>query len=80
MRRLPRTHRVSVAWLHEQYQRGNIVFSCIKSCDMAAAIFTKPIPNPEGWSHARKGINVFSGPIELEEVMLGATGASRTAL
>ena len=65
MRHLSRTHRVSVAWLHEQYQRENFVVSYVRSCDMAADIFTKSIPNPEAWRMARMKINVLSGIQEL---------------
>ena len=59
MRHLSRAHRVSVAWLHEQYERGNFTFTCVKSSDMAADIFTKSIPNPDGWRSARQKINVL---------------------
>ena len=46
MRHLSRTHRVSVAWLHEQYEREHFMFSYVRSCDMVADIFTKSIPAP----------------------------------
>ena len=70
MRHLSRTHRVSVAWLHEQYQRENFVFSYVTSSDMAADIFTKPISQPDVWSHARKKINVFGDLSELTQHVL----------
>ena len=71
MRHLSRTHRVSVAWLHEQYERGDSTFTYVRSCQMAADVFTKSIPNPDGWFAARRKINVFSGIGELSEIALG---------
>ena len=65
MRHLSRTHRVSAAWLHEQYQRENLVFSYVKSCDLAADIFAKSTPTPDGWSHARRKVNIYNGEGEL---------------
>ena len=76
MRHLSRTHRVSVAWLREQYQRVSFVVDYVKSCDMVASIFTKSTPSLDGWSNARKKINVFGGASELEEVIMGAAGMS----
>ena len=68
MRHLSRTQRVSVAWLHEQYERESFTFTYVRPCDMVADMFTKSIPNPEGWCIARRKINVFSGLDELGEV------------
>ena len=70
MRHLSRTHRVSVAWPHEQYQRENFVFSYVTSSDMAADIFTESISQPDVWSHARKKINVLGDLSELTEHVL----------
>ena len=59
MRHLARTHRVSVAWLHEQHQREDFEFSYVDTDNMAADMFTKSIPNPQKWFEARKSIRVF---------------------
>ena len=46
LRHLSRTHRVSVAWLHEQYEREHSMFSYVRSCDMAAYFFYQAHPQP----------------------------------
>ena len=49
MRYLARTHRVSVAWLHEVYASGVFAFKYKETKLMAADIFTKPFSNPQKW-------------------------------
>eukprot|EP00971_Amphidinium_carterae_P182499 3621816-Amphidinium_carterae.1 len=40
MRHLGRTHRVSVAWLHEVFLSGNMVLNKCDTNDQSADIFT----------------------------------------
>ena len=49
MRHLGRTHRVSVAWLHEQYKSGLFDFVIRRSEFMAADIFTKACAVSSRW-------------------------------
>ena len=65
MRHRSRSHRVSVAWLHEQYMREAFEFAYIETDSMAADMFTKSLPNPAKWIHARKSICVFASTDEL---------------
>jgi hypothetical protein len=64
MRHLSRTHRVSIAWLHEQHRRNRFDFKYVRSEEMAADIFTKSMPAPHKWKHARRLINVFESSDE----------------
>ena len=52
MRYLGRTHGISVAWLHEQYQRKAYTLVYEPSHSMAADLFTKSFSNPDAWSAA----------------------------
>jgi hypothetical protein len=45
MRHLARTHRISVAWLHE-HEREDFDFQYVGTDGMASDVFTKSIPNP----------------------------------
>ena len=65
MRHLSRTHRVSVAWLHEQHVRENFQFGYVSTDGMAADIFAKSTHAPATWTEARKQINVFATMSEL---------------
>ena len=59
--------------------RENLIFAYVRSCQMAADIFTKPTPNPEGWVAARRKINVLSGVEQLSEVAFGTPVAANVA-
>ena len=59
MRHLHRTHRVSVDWLHETFERGDIVLLYETSERQCADIFTKsfvhqPLAVELGPGHKRK--------------------------
>ena len=69
MRHLSRSHRVSVAWLHEQYKRENFEFAYAETDSMAADMFTKSMPNPAKWTHARKSICVLASVDELADAI-----------
>jgi hypothetical protein len=70
MRHLSRSHRVSVAWLHEQYKRENFEFAYVETDSMAADMFTKSMPNPAKWIHARKSICVLASIDELADAII----------
>ena len=58
MRHLARTHRVSVAWLHEQHQREDFEFSYIDTDSMAADMFTQSILIHRGGArHANQSVS-----------------------
>ena len=71
---LASTHRVSVAWLHEQYMREDCSFLYVASADMAADMFTKSICHPLKWSSARQHVNVYDGLVELESAVRRSRG------
>ena len=50
MRHVPRTHRVSIQWLHEVFQEPFLSLEYVESCRQAADIFTKGFSNPEKWA------------------------------
>ncbi|MFM7980368.1 MAG: hypothetical protein ACKPKO_13730, partial [Candidatus Fonsibacter sp.] len=52
MRYLSRTHRVSVAWLHEVFQMKEINLVYEATARMCADIFTKAFSNAVSWRHA----------------------------
>ena len=59
MRYLLRTHRVSVAWLHETFSRGYIRMFYEDSSKMCADIYTKAFTDLARWQHACSLINVI---------------------
>ena len=69
MRHLSRTHRVSVAWLHEQHVREEFDFEYVTTDGMAADIFAKSTHVPATRIEARANINVFSSIDELQDVI-----------
>ena len=58
MRHLPRTHGVSVAWLHELHGRESFEFDSVSADAVAAGISTKSTHAPAKWLEARKLINI----------------------
>ena len=52
MRYIGRTHRVSVAWLKEVCESGNITLDYTASGDMGADILTKGFTEQDKWQHA----------------------------
>jgi hypothetical protein len=69
MRHLSRSHRVSVAWLHEQHKREHFEFAYVETDSMAADMFTKSMPSPAKWTHARKSICVLASVDELADAI-----------
>ena len=59
MRYLLRTHRVSVAWLHETFSREYIRMFYEDSSKMCADIYTKAFTDLARWLHACSLINVI---------------------
>ena len=49
IRHLARTHRVDLAWLHEQVVSGALILHYCDSNKMAADIFTKAFTSAENW-------------------------------
>ena len=49
IRHLARTHRVDLAWLHEQVVSGAVILRYCDSNKMAADIFTKAFTSTEKW-------------------------------
>jgi hypothetical protein len=72
MRHLTRTHRICVAWLHEQHKREDFHFDYVKSHRMVADMYTKSIPSPSKWDECRKSIHVYRG----QDVFLSVNGMS----
>ena len=68
MRHLARTHRVSVGWIHEQYQSGHFIFAHESGERMPPDIFTKMFSDKSKWKAARMLINVVL-PEEIKQVM-----------
>lgn len=54
LRHLGRTHKVCIAWLHEQFDNGQFSIEYCKSDHMAADILTKAFSNGEKWRAVRK--------------------------
>ena len=52
MHHLHRTHRISVAWLHEVFQCRNAVLAYEVSAKMAADIYTKAFTDAAKWEAA----------------------------
>ena len=61
MQHIGRTHRISIAWLHEQLKESDIHMFRADSELMAADIFTKHFPESkrEVWQSNLKLINIF---------------------
>ena len=59
MRYLLRTHRVSVAWLHETFSRDYIRMFDEESSKMCGDIYTKAFTDLARWLHACNLINVI---------------------
>ena len=68
MRHLPRTHRVSVGWLHERYMSGQFIFAHESGERMPPDIFTKMFADKEKWVAARQLVNILL-PAELKQVI-----------
>ena len=64
MRYLARTRGISVAWLHEVFQRDDVPLEYEKSDRMAADIFTKAFTDADKWKSACGLIGVCD-PAEL---------------
>ena len=61
---MQRTHGLCLAWLHEQFSRGEFILDKCPTRQMSADIFTKAIIERLKWIHARKLIAHYL-PIEL---------------
>ena len=61
MLHIGRTHRISIAWLHEQLKTNEVKMNRADSELMAADIFTKPFPEAKAsvWRNNLQLINVF---------------------
>ena len=68
MRHLSRTHRVSVQWMHEQYNSKNFTFAHESGEKMPPDIFTKMVSDRDKWKKARYLINAIL-PDELEPIL-----------
>ena len=75
MRYLARTHRVSVAWLHETFSRQSICLMYEASSKMCADIYTKAFTEITKWQAACDLINIVD-PVRLNQFM---TEHSRSA-
>ena len=68
MRYLHRTHRVSVAWLHECFQRKDLTLVYELTSRMCADIYTKAFTDASKWEAACWLINVVD-PAKLKDLM-----------
>ena len=59
MRYLHRTHRCSVAWLHESFERDDLQLVYEKTARMCADIYTKAFTDPAKWQIACWLINII---------------------
>jgi hypothetical protein len=59
MRYLLRTHRVSIAWLHERFSQDFIKMFYEESSTMCGDIYTKGFTDVARWIHACNLINVI---------------------
>ena len=66
MRYLARTHRVSVAWLHETFSQQNICFMYEVSSLMCAGIYTKAFTDATKWQAVCDFINI----VDLQQFLL----------
>eukprot|EP00974_Lingulodinium_polyedra_P012106 1168995-Lingulodinium_polyedra.AAC.1 len=68
MRYLHRTHRVSVAWLHERFAgvASQLRMAYEESENMCADIYTKLFTYGDKWIHACELIGVFD-PVKLHK-------------
>ena len=62
MRHIGRTHKVSIAWLHERFAEELHRLEYEFSDRMRADIFTKAFPDPLKWAHAIDLIGVLDHP------------------
>merc|ERR1712115_329255 len=59
MRHLLRSHRVSVAWIHEQYKSPNFAFAHESGEAMPPDVFTKMFADKDKWRKARQLISII---------------------
>ena len=52
MRYLGRTHRISVAWLHERFARDDVALVYEITTKMCADVYTKAFTDPNRWEAA----------------------------
>ena len=69
MRYLARTHRVSVAWLHETFSRQNTCLMYEASSKMCADIYTKAFTEVTKWQAACDLINIVD-PVRLKQLLI----------
>ena len=67
MRYLKKTHRVSVAWLHERFKSKDFELVYEVSCRMAADIYTKAFGDALKWAAVCGLINIFDPKILKEK-------------
>ena len=60
MRHLGRTHRISVAWLHERFKEPQCQLHYCPTLSQCADIYTKAFENKDKWTHARRLISVMA--------------------
>ena len=72
MRYLKRTHRASVAWLHERFKEPDLQLVYELSAKMAADIYTKGFTDGQKWECVRGLINVFDPKILKDKGLLQA--------
>ena len=76
MRYLHRTHRISVTWLHECFQRTDFDLVYEETSKMCADIYTKGFTDSLKWEQACWLINVVE-PKRLKELLRGREPAQR---
>ena len=52
IRHLSRTHKVDLAWLHENFLSKQFIMRYCDTSRQSADIFTKAFPNAQKWRHA----------------------------
>ena len=59
MRRLERSHGISIGWMHSIFQEGYVSLAYEVTAKMAADIHTKSFKDSVSWTHACQLINIF---------------------
>ena len=71
IRHLGRVHKVGIAFLHECYERGDVIMQYTPTDRQSADIFTKCFLLTDKWIHAR---NLIATAVELNEAYQAVSG------
>ena len=75
MRALERTHRLSIAYLHARYTRGDVKLEYTPSALMAGDIYTKAFSDKDKWVHVCEMAGGFH-PTDLDKILANRAEAA----